>query len=182
MLMRNTSTGDFEVFEVSYNNITNIALLGTVGLDWKVGGFGDFNADGRTDMMLQNIHTGGLEAYNISHDAIIGAAYMGVTGLDWKIAGFGDFFNHGHDDMMMRNVNNGSIYTYDISGNHINSATYMGIVGAECEPVIVLDNRDVMHFGLLVHCRMILRTIARPGNHRHKDAAKCWNHQQAAKW
>jgi hypothetical protein len=42
--------------------------------------------------------------------------------------------------------------------------------------VIALDNRDVLPFGLLVHCRMTLRAS------RHKDAAKCWNHEQAAKW
>jgi len=33
---------------------------------------------------------------------------------------------------------------------------------------------------LLVRCRMTLRGIARPGSRRHKDAAKCWDHEQAA--
>jgi hypothetical protein len=32
-------------------------------------------------------------------------------------------------------------------------------------------------FGLLVRCRMTLRAIAGPGNHRHKDAGECWDHE-----
>jgi hypothetical protein len=29
----------------------------------------------------------------------------------------------------------------------------------------------------LMYCRMTLRAIARPRNRRHKDAAKCWDHE-----
>jgi hypothetical protein len=30
-------------------------------------------------------------------------------------------------------------------------------------------------FGPLVRCRMTLRTITGPGNHRHKHAGECWD-------
>src|SRR5262249_51047782 len=88
MLLRNGSTGGFEVHDISNNNITNTAVLGTVGLNWQVMGFGDFNGDGMTDMMLRNSSTGGFEVYNISNNAIINAAFVGTVGLNWQIGGF----------------------------------------------------------------------------------------------
>ena len=39
MLMRNISTGGLEVYDIANNQITGAALLGTVGLDWQLGGF-----------------------------------------------------------------------------------------------------------------------------------------------
>ena len=38
MVLRNTSTGAFEVYDIANNQITTSASLGQVGLDWQVGG------------------------------------------------------------------------------------------------------------------------------------------------
>jgi hypothetical protein len=46
MLLRNSGTGGFEVYDISNNNITNAAFLGNVGLDWQVLGFGNFSSRG----------------------------------------------------------------------------------------------------------------------------------------
>jgi len=37
--LRNSSTGVFEVYDIANNQITRAALLGTVGMDWHLGGF-----------------------------------------------------------------------------------------------------------------------------------------------
>src|SRR5207245_3288689 len=68
LLLRNSKTGGFEVYDIGNNNITNAAALGTVGLDFQVAGFGDFNRDGGTDMILRNRNTGQFELYNIRKD------------------------------------------------------------------------------------------------------------------
>jgi hypothetical protein len=38
LVLRNVNTGAFEVYNISNNQITGAALLGTVGLDWQLGG------------------------------------------------------------------------------------------------------------------------------------------------
>jgi hypothetical protein len=74
MMLRSTSTaggtpaGAFEVYDIANNNITGAAFLGTVGLDWQVAGFADFNHDSMTDMVLRNSSTGAFEAYNIANN------------------------------------------------------------------------------------------------------------------
>jgi hypothetical protein len=39
MVLRNTNTGAFEVYDIANNRLTGAAPLGSVGLDWLVGGF-----------------------------------------------------------------------------------------------------------------------------------------------
>jgi hypothetical protein len=39
MLMRNSTTGAFEVFDISHNTVTSAAAMGQAGLEWQVGGF-----------------------------------------------------------------------------------------------------------------------------------------------
>jgi hypothetical protein len=39
MVLRNVSTGEFEVYDIVNNQITAANSLGTIGLDWSVGGF-----------------------------------------------------------------------------------------------------------------------------------------------
>jgi len=39
MVLRNGNTGEFEVYDIASNQITTANSLGSVGLDWSVGGF-----------------------------------------------------------------------------------------------------------------------------------------------
>jgi hypothetical protein len=39
MVLRNTKTGAFEAYDIANNQITSAASLGSVGLDWQLGGF-----------------------------------------------------------------------------------------------------------------------------------------------
>jgi hypothetical protein len=40
LVLRNINTGQFEVYDVGGNALVGAASLGTVGLDWQLGGFG----------------------------------------------------------------------------------------------------------------------------------------------
>ena len=39
LVLRNLTTGAFEVYDIAGNQLTGAALLGSVGLDWQLGGF-----------------------------------------------------------------------------------------------------------------------------------------------
>ena len=45
MILRDSSNGTFEVYDISNNNITNAVAMGQVGLEWSVAGFGDFSGN-----------------------------------------------------------------------------------------------------------------------------------------
>ena len=84
MLMRNSNTGQFEVYDISNNQITSAAPMGQVGLEWSIAGFGDFSGRANeTDMLMRNSNTGEFEVYDISNNQITFAAGMGQVGLEW---------------------------------------------------------------------------------------------------
>jgi hypothetical protein len=58
MLLRN-STGAFEVYDIANNQLIGAASLGSVGLDWQLGGFaadpptGSMGSSGSTSQLVQ---------------------------------------------------------------------------------------------------------------------------------
>jgi hypothetical protein len=105
--------------------------VGTVGLNWQVGGFGNFSSLGESDMILRDSSTGGLEVYDIANNQITGAAFLGTVGLDWQVAGFGPISGAGKSDMVLRNNSTGAFEVYDIANNQITSAASLGQVGLD---------------------------------------------------
>jgi hypothetical protein len=130
MILRQSSTGNFEIYNLGNNAIQAAYPLGAVGLDWQFAGVGNFNGD-TTDMLLRNSTTGGFEVYDVSYNNITTAAFMGTVGLDWKTGGFGDFNGDGYTDMMLRNANTGGLEAYNIAHNAIIGAAFMGTVGLD---------------------------------------------------
>src|SRR5262249_15817149 len=131
MMLRNTTSGQFELYDILNNQITSAFNIGTVGLDFQVAGFGDFNADGTTDMMLRNKNTGPFDVYHIITTGITSASNFGTVGLDFQVPGFGPFHAPGASDMILRNANTGEFFVYDIVNNQITTANSLGSVGLD---------------------------------------------------
>jgi hypothetical protein len=133
MILRDSSTGGLEVYDINSNNqITNAAFMGMVGLDWQVAAFGNFSSmPGETDMIMRNTGNGGLEIYDIANNQITGATFLGMVGLEWQVAGVAPVSSAGRSDLVLRNVNTGAFEVYDIGNNMITSAANLGQVGLD---------------------------------------------------
>ena len=79
MVLRNKNTGEFEVYDIVNNQITTANSLGTVGLDWSVGGFavdpptlsGTFT-DISNDQLVQAMAGFGGDAADDSNSVFLG--------------------------------------------------------------------------------------------------------------
>jgi hypothetical protein len=131
MMLRHATTGQFELYDIVSDKITSAFNIGTVGLEFAVAGFADFNQDGTTDMMLRNSNTGLFEIYNIRNNAIAAASSPGTVGPDFQVAGFGPFHAGGASDMILRNKTTGEFEVYDIVNNQITTANSLGTVGLD---------------------------------------------------
>jgi hypothetical protein len=132
MMLRNSSTGGFEVYNIANNSIVNAAFVGTVGLNWQFSGLGNFSGLGESDMLLRNANTGGLEVYDIANNAITNATFIGTIGLDWQFSGVGNFSGvPGETDLLLRNINTGGLEVYDINNNQLTNAAFIGTIGLE---------------------------------------------------
>ena len=91
------------------------AVNASPDITWFVAGVGDFNNDGRSDILWRNSRTGANAIWR-SGDVATPQAVTAVTTLTWKIVGVGDFNGDGKDDILWRNASTGAD-TIWLSGN-----------------------------------------------------------------
>ncbi len=119
ILWRNASTGENYVYPMNGTTIlAGEGYLRTVAdLNWTVAGTGDFDGDGRADILGRNASTGQNYVYLMNGTAILTEGYLRtVADQSWQVAGIGDFDGDGKDDILWRNAVTGENYLYPMDG------------------------------------------------------------------
>ena len=112
-------------------SIKSEALIGRNVEDsnWSIVGTGDFNADGKTDIIWQNQAADQILAWymdgqgNIEDEARIG---RDISDSDWKIEAVADFSGDGKADMLLRNGTSGQIILWEMDGETIIEESLLG--------------------------------------------------------
>lgn len=109
ILWRDTSSGLLVDWLANANgsfasNYANSAVQ--IPLNWKVVGTGDFNGDGREDILWRDTGSGVIVDWLANSNGSFSANYANSAvqvPLDWSIAGTGDFNGDGISDILWRN-------------------------------------------------------------------------------
>lgn len=101
-----------------------------VGSPWTIAAFGDFNGDGKTDVLWRNTATGENYIYFMDRFTILPTeGYIRtITDQNWQIVGAGDFNDDGRSDILWRNSVTGENYIYFMNGLQIISEGYIRTV------------------------------------------------------
>ena len=100
-----------------------------VGTVWQASATGDFNGDGKSDILFHNANDGSCYIWEMNGRNIVDAASVGSpTGTDWDIKGTGDFNRDGKSDILFQNVRDGACYIWELDGLALKTAGY-GQVG-----------------------------------------------------
>ncbi|MGL4729697.1 MAG: FG-GAP repeat domain-containing protein [Bosea sp. (in: a-proteobacteria)] len=97
---------------------TNGSYSGGVGLpisdpNWVISGTGDFNNDGRQDIVWRNTVSSAVVVWQMNSNAQIEKNItLNSVNNDWKYAGSGDLDGDGDEDMVWRNIVDGSVVTW----------------------------------------------------------------------
>jgi hypothetical protein len=125
--------------------VTACHLWGLVpaGPNWDVAGVGDFDGDGKADVLWREIsgYNHMFSQINRSTSAMVENAVAGL-GIDWKVAGIADFDGDGKADIFWRNIN-GANAIWFMDGPAVKRVTNFAGLGTDWSVAGVADfNRD----------------------------------------
>ena len=87
------------------------------GPAWKTIGTGDFNDDGRSDILFQNASTGQVSIWEMNGNKLIGGGPVTPNpGPNWHAIGTGDFDGDGGSDILFQNTS-GQASVWEMHGN-----------------------------------------------------------------
>jgi hypothetical protein len=105
-------------------------IIKTPGPDWHISGTGDFDADGRGDILWRT-NSGALAIWEMNGTQIkaadflkIGGRTVGAPGADWHVDGTGDFDGDGRDDILWR-TDGGALAIWKMNGFQISAADFL---------------------------------------------------------
>ena len=90
------------------------ASLGNPGPSWHAIGSGDFNGDGRSDILWQN-DSGEVVVWALNGGNVIGSAGLGNPGPSWHAIGAGDYNGDGFSDIRFQN-SSGEVVVWELNG------------------------------------------------------------------
>ncbi|KJU83144.1 FG-GAP repeat-containing protein [Candidatus Magnetobacterium bavaricum] len=97
---------------------------GTLVPGWQVKAVGDFNGDGRSDLLWQNTVTYAVFIWFVDGVTVKSTASPSVQpDINWLIVGAGDFDNDGRSDLLWQNSKTGKVYIWFMDGATIKSSS-----------------------------------------------------------
>jgi hypothetical protein len=80
------------------------AVIATVGNEWKIAASGDFDGDGKSDILWRNTN-GQVAIWLMNGMAQKSGGIIATVTTNWTIVGAGDFDGDGKSDILWRNTN-----------------------------------------------------------------------------
>ncbi|RAI54071.1 FG-GAP-like repeat-containing protein [Roseicella frigidaeris] len=92
-------------------------VVGTVDASWAVVGMGDFDGDGRADILWQNADSA-VSIWRMDGTQYLGGGTIATPGVGWSVVGTGDFDHDGRSDILLQDAT-GKVEAWRMDGTTI---------------------------------------------------------------
>ena len=90
------------MWQMDGDHIASNTTVGSVGADWHAAGTGDFNGDGKADVLWEN-SKGQVAMWQMNGDHIASNTTVG-SAPGWTVIGTGDYNHDGKADVLLQNA------------------------------------------------------------------------------
>jgi len=118
--------------------MANYAMLDTVlDVNWNLVGTGDFDGDGKVDILWRNNSTGQNVIWLMNGVTRAGYAFLPwVTDTNWRIMGTGDFNGDGKVDILWRSYSTGQNVVWIMNGVTYTDLVYLNTVSDQRTQIV----------------------------------------------
>src|SRR3984957_8432307 len=139
-----TSLGPLDgPLQIDFMNGTSVASQATLAgpLLSHVVGSGDFNGDGKADILFQNNIDGTPQIWTMNGSTVTSEATLSDPGIAWKAVATGDFNGDGKSDIVFQNAN-GTPMIWEMNGTSVATSATLADPGAQWKLVGTGDFND----------------------------------------
>jgi FG-GAP-like repeat len=146
VLWRSGGAGPLALWTMNGSAVTSSAFITSGGTmvspdaSWTVAGSGDFNFDGKSDLLWRNSTTGALVLWTMNGPAIGSSGFVssGAAAVNpdpsWTVAGIGDLNGDGKSDIVWRNSASGEVSLWYMNGATVSGNADLDAGGAAVRP------------------------------------------------
>ena len=121
LVWRHNSDGMTEVQYLSGNTAVGGGIIANNPFDtsWSVVAHGDFNGDGKADLVWRHNSDGLIEIQYLSGNTAVGGGIIENNPFDasWNVVGTGDFLGNGQADLVWQRASDGLVEIQYLNGN-----------------------------------------------------------------
>ena len=101
ILWRNDAAGQNVIWSINKGTVAKQTVITATASNWDVLGSGDFNADGKADILWRD-NEGNVAVWLMNGTSVAGGGVVANAPTNWKVEGVGDFNGDGKSDILWR--------------------------------------------------------------------------------
>lgn len=126
----NDNTHGVAIWQMDGTHVTSSSQVGTAPSGAEFARQGDFNGDGKADLLFSNSSTHDLTLWGMNGNQVATSAKIGTVANGWHNADSGDFNGDGETDLLFVNDSTCGVAIWQMDGTHVAASPQIGTINA----------------------------------------------------